>query len=133
MWESDPVVAMRAADAVEKISLQKPALLAPFAGELLGLMAEAEQPELRWHLALLAPRLPLTSVERVRAAAHLRRYLAGRSSIVRTFALQALADLSAHDPALRDEVVELLHNAARSGTAAMKARARKLLKQLGLH
>ena len=131
MWSEDPVVAMRAADAVEKITLQKPALLAPFKAELLGLMNDAEQIELRWHLCLLAPRLPLTIADRARVTARLRAWLDNdRSAIVRTFALQALVDLSGHDEALRDETVELLHAATRTGTAAMKARARKLLKQL---
>jgi hypothetical protein len=131
MWSDDPAVAMRAADAVEKITLQKPALLAPYKAELLGLMSEAEQIELRWHLCLMAPRLPLTPSERQRVIKRLRVWLEeDRSAIVRTFALQALADLSAQDADLREETVELLHAAARTGTAAMKARARKLLKQM---
>ena len=130
LWSPDPVLAMRSADATEKISAQKPELLAPHKSELLGLMSEATQQEIRWHLCLMLPRLPLNVAERRRVAGRLREYLEDRSAIVRTFALQALADLAADDEELREEVVELLHQAARSGTAAMKARARKLLKRL---
>ena len=130
LWDEDPVVRMRAADAAEKVSAKKPRLLDRYKSELLGLLAEAEQIELRWHLAAMIPRLRLTSPERQRAAAALQRYLEDRSSIVKTFALQGLADLARNDPGLRRQVVELLENSLRSGTAAMKARARKLLKLL---
>jgi len=129
MWHEDAVIRMRAADAAEKASSSKPALLAPFKAELLSLMKEAQQQELRWHLCAMVPRLPLTPNERHTAAAWFREYLNDRSSIVRTFALEALYDLAEHEPSLRDEVSELLHAALQSGTAAMKARARKLLKK----
>ena len=129
MWHDDPVVRMRAADAAEKASSLRPTLLGPFKAELLSLMNEARQQELRWHLCAMVPRLPLAPSERHTAAAAFRDYLNDRSSIVRTFALQALYDLAQQEPSLRDEVVELLHAALKSGTAAMKARARKLLKQ----
>jgi len=127
LWSGDSLVRMRAADAVEKISRQKPEILRPYKKELLGLMQEAEEKEARWHLAAIAPRLPLNAGERAIAVAALKNYLDDRSSIVRTFALQALSDLAEDDKALRLEVVEFLHRAARAGTAAMKARSRKLL------
>ena len=49
---------------------------------------------------------------------------------MRTFALQALADLAEQAPDLLPEVIELLHEAVRAGTAAMRARSRKLLLRL---
>jgi hypothetical protein len=57
-------------------------------------------------------------------------YLDDRSSIVKTSALQGLADLAQHDASLRPKVLELLRASTRNGTAAMKARSRKLLLQL---
>src|SRR5271155_3435209 len=88
LWHDDPVIRMRAADAAEKVSAKKPRLLDRYKAELLGLLAEAEQIELRWHLAAMVPRLRLTAPERRRAAKTLQRYLDDRSSIVKTFALQ---------------------------------------------
>jgi hypothetical protein len=129
LWDENPVVRMRAADAAEKASAKKPRLLDRHKPELLGLLAEAEQIELRWHLAAIVPRLRLTAPERQRAAAALLRYLEGRSSIVKTFALQGLADLARNDANLRRRVKHLLEEAAQSGTPAMRARARKLLKK----
>jgi hypothetical protein len=132
LWHDDPVVRMRAADAAEKVSAKKPRLLDRYRRELLGLLAEVEQIELRWHLAAMIPRLRLTPAERQRAAASLHRYLEDRSSIVKTFALQALADLAQHDANLRPKVKILLEDALHSGTPAMRARARHLLRKYPL-
>jgi hypothetical protein len=60
----------------------------------------------------------------------LSNYLEDRSSIVKTCALQGLADLAQDDPSTRPKVLEILREAARSGTPAMKARSRKLLIRL---
>ena len=130
LWNKDPIVRMRAADAAEKVTVARPELLNPHRQELLGLLAEAEQIELRWHLALMVPRLELTSPERQRAAESLQRYLENRSSIVKTFALQGLADLARRDASLRELARRTCEESLRTGTAAMKARARMLLKDL---
>ena len=126
----DPLVRMRAADAAEKVTRAAPKLLEPHKDELLALMAETEEQELRWHLAVMVPRLSLNSTERQRAASSLKRYLQARSSIVKTFALQGLADLAQDDPAIRTSTLKVLREASRSGTPAMKARSRKLLNHL---
>jgi hypothetical protein len=128
LWHDEPIVRMRAADAAEKVSARTPRLLDRYKSPLLGLLAETDQIEVRWHLAQMIPRLRLTSAERRRAAAALRQYLDDRSSIVRTWSLNALAELSQHDASLCSETKRLIEQALRSGTAAMKARARHLLK-----
>ncbi len=130
LWSKDPLVRMRAADAAEKVSRENPELLQPHKHELLSLMAETEEQELCWHLAAMVPRLSLTSRECQCAAAQLRNYLESRSSIVKTSALQGLADLAKIDPDLRPQTIKILRKAARSGTPAMKARSRKLQHRL---
>ena len=130
LWSENPVLRMRAADAAEKVSAKKPRLLDRYKAELLGLLAEAEQIECRWHLALMVPRLRLTTPERQRAAAALQHYLDDRSSIVKTFALQGLTDLARNDFALQSKLKQLLEAAVQTGTPAMRARAGKLLKRL---
>jgi HEAT repeat protein len=129
LWDENPVIRMRAADAAEKVSAKKPRLLDRHKPELLGLLAETEQIELRWHIAAMIPRLRLTPAERQRAVTTLQRYLDDRSSIVKTFALQGLADISRNDANLRAKVKQILEEAAHSGTPAMRARARHLLKK----
>jgi hypothetical protein len=130
MCDQDALVRMRAADAAEKVSSQKPKLLQPFKAELVGLLAETKEHELRWHLAQMIPRLSLTAAERVHAASTLRTYLDDRSSIVKTFAMQGLADLAVADEKLLPSTMELLDRLTRTGTPAMRARGRKLLGQL---
>jgi hypothetical protein len=76
------------------------------------------------------PRLALSGPERERAAAALQHYLEDCSSIVKTLALQGLADLARQDARLREPAKRILEESLRTGTAAMKARARKLLKEL---
>jgi hypothetical protein len=127
LWSEDPLVRMRAADAAEKVTRKNPELLQPYKGELLGLMAETDQQELRWHLAAMVPRLLLNAKQRNLATSLLVGYLDDRSSIVKAFALQGLADLAQDDPSIRPGVIEILRQATRTGTAAMKARSRKLL------
>jgi hypothetical protein len=129
LWSEDPLLRMRAADAVEKVSVSKPELLNLFKAELLGLAEEATQAELRWHFALMLPRLPLSITERERVRCTLRRYLTDRSSIVKTFALQGMAELASGDATSWAEAIDLLERACRRGTPAMKARSRQLLKQ----
>ena len=130
LWSDDPLVRMRSADAVEKVTRKHHELLQPFKKELLGLMTETQEQELRWHLAAMVPRLTMNPRERQAAIASLSLYLKDRSSIVKTFALQGLADLAQGEPSMRPKVIETLREATRSGTPAMKARSRKLMLQL---
>jgi len=130
LWSKVPLIRMRAADAAEKATRSNRKLLQPYKRELLGLMAEAIEQELRWHLAAMVPRLELNAKERQRATFLLNGYLDDRSSIVKTSALQGLADFAQDDPQIRPSVIEVLREATRNGTPAMKARSRKLLSRL---
>ncbi len=130
LWDEDPGVANRAADALERASYHQPALPGLWKDSLLGLLAEAEQNKLRWNLALIVPRLTLTTPECRRAASILRTYLQDKSSIVKTCALQGLAGLTRQDRSLLPEVVDQLRIHGRSGTPAMRARGRILLQRL---
>lgn len=127
LWSEDSLVRMRAADAAEKVTRQHPEWLRRYKREILGRMAEAEEIEVQWHLAAMITRLPLTRGERKEAAGQLTRYLESRSSIVRTSALQALVEISRGHAEMRPRVREILREALRTGTAAMRARSRKLL------
>jgi HEAT repeat protein len=130
LWSESPLVRMRAADASEKVTRNRRELLQPYKVELLGLMVETEQQELRWHLAAMVPRLLLSTKELKLATSLLVGYLEDRSSVVKTFALQGLADLAQEDPSMQAGVIEILRQATRAGTPAMKARGRKLLLRL---
>lgn len=126
----DPIIRMRAADAVEKASSRDHQLLQPYKREILKSIAAIPQQEVRWHVAQMIPRLQMSRAERDHAVSILFDYLEDKSSIVRTFAMQALADLAQSDPRLRNRLKPVLEFLTSTGTPAMRARGRKLLKML---
>jgi hypothetical protein len=75
-------------------------------------------------------RVQLSKPERKRVAAILYDYLDDASSIVRTFSMQALADIAARDVELRRDIVPLLERLTRTGSPAMRSRGTKLLARL---
>ena len=132
MFDEDEIVRMRAADVVEKVTVQTPRLLQPFKAGFLARLPAIRQPEVRWHAALMPPRFDLSREERDTVALPvLRGYLLCKSRIVQTFALQALADFARGDVLLRPEVTRLVEQAVQTGSAAVKSRARRLLPELG--
>jgi hypothetical protein len=130
LWDEDPGVSSRAADALERVSYHLPSILESWKAPLLGLLAEGTHKKLRWNLALIVPRLALTIPECRSVAETLQSWQQDASSIVKTCALQGLADLTRQDPSLLPSVVDLLRIHGRTGTAAMRARSRILLNRL---
>jgi hypothetical protein len=94
---------------------------------LLEAGARCVQKEVRWHLAQMLPRIRWNRMEQRRARRILIGYLRDSSSIVKTFAMQALADLTVQAPTLRPYVLRRLKEATARGSPAMRARGRKLL------
>jgi hypothetical protein len=130
MLGDDPVVRMRCADAVEKITATHPEYLQPYKEDLIEQVAPIDQQEVRWHVAQMIPRLEWSREERAVAVEILVRYLKDKSKIVKTFAMQALADLAEEDLDLRAQVVELLEERMQTGSPAMQSRGRKLLARM---
>jgi HEAT repeat protein len=134
LWDEDQGVACRAADVLERITRSPSKALktavARYKVELIGLLSDATFPKVRWNLALTLPRLELTVPECRRIAAALKTWLDDSSSIVKTAALNGLAELTRQDSDSLPEVVDLLRLKGRSGTPAMRARSRILLNKL---
>ncbi len=133
MLNEDPLVRMRAADAVEKITREHPEYLQPYKTDLVKHVAALKQQEVRWHAAQMIPRLVLNEEERRDSAEILFGYLEDDSKIVQTNALQALVDLSAGDAVLHQKVIKVIEKLTKTGSAAVKNRALKLLKELEAH
>jgi HEAT repeat protein len=131
LTHDDPVIRMRAADALEKVSAERPAILRPHKQHILAVAAESDQQEVRWHMAPLFIRMNLSPAQRAAAVEILLDYLRDKSGIVRTYAMEGLADLSIQDAALKSKVLPLLAKLTEIGTPAMRARGRKLLARLG--
>lgn len=128
--DDDPRVRMRAADAAEKITVRRPDLLQPYKQVLLTQIASIPQQEVRWHVCQMLPRLKLTRAERRRAFAQMQSWLTDKSGIVRAFAMQGLADLAQQDETLKPTALETIRAAVGNGTPAMRARGKRLLKEL---
>ena len=130
MLVEEEVVRMRAADAAEKLTVDNPGLLAPFASRLLGEVAQVDQQEVRWHVAQMIPRLDLTRHEHATAVRILTSWLDDTSNIVKTFSMQALADLANDDAKLRARVITTIESMTTEGSPAVNNRGRKLLAKL---
>jgi hypothetical protein len=126
----DPLIRMRSADVLEKVTGRHPEWLQPHKRLLLNEIAAIEQQEVRWHVAQMMPRLKMTRRERAKAVKTLERYCEDESRIVKTFSMQALADIALENPNLVPTVVALIKELTRTGSAAVANRGRKLLAKL---
>lgn len=130
LLSDDPVIRMRSADAVEKVTAIHPEYLVSHKQTLLNTLARVEQPEVRWHVAPMLARLSLSETEQKMVVDLLLSYTRDRSSIVKTMAMQALYDLSERYEMLQPAVRTHLEELVAIGTPAMKARGKKLLARL---
>ncbi len=87
----------------------------------------AEDMRVRWNLVIVMGRLPLEGRERGAVVDWLFERLGDESGLTRTFCMQALWSLSEGDAKLRWRVLGVVRRFAETGTAAMRARATKLL------
>ncbi len=60
----EPVLRMRCADVVEKVTVQYPEYLVPYKRNLINEVSKINQQEVRWHVAQLFSRLELTQNDR---------------------------------------------------------------------
>jgi hypothetical protein len=74
--------------------------------------------------------LKLSKNERAVVIETLSGYLHDKSSKVRMFSMQALANLAMEEAILRPQVIALLEESLRTGNATTKNRGRKLLESL---
>lgn len=118
---------MRASDAIEKITRERPELLQPYKRIFLNEISKIEQKEVRWHTAQILPRLNLTKREKEKVYAIMLLFLQDKSSIVRTFAMQALVDIVLQDNSFFKKVHKIISELSQTGSPAMRSRGKKLL------
>ena len=130
LTDTDPVVRMRAADVIEKVTTRRPELLNDHKKEVISILETADQQEVCWHMAQMAPRLQYSKDEKKRVVSALKNNLSHKSKIAQTFAMQALADLSEDDEELQNEVIVIIRNKQKTGSPALRSRARMLLEKI---
>ncbi len=134
IFHHERALVMRAADAVEKITESNRSYLEPHKTQLLAILDGAEHKELKWHIAQLLPRIPLTRQE-IDHVWHKLTYWAlnrNESKIVRVNALQGLCDLSGTFPKFRKDYDQTVQALEREQIPSLQARIRKL-KRIGSH
>ena len=131
MLNDDPLIRMRSADALEKVSSKHPEYLKPYKTRLISEVSKIKQQEVRWHVAQMFSRLEINNRERDRIIKILLSYIdTSESKIVKTFSMQTLADLAKRDEAIRPQIIKILKNLVRTGSPAMKNRGNKLINKL---
>ncbi len=130
LWEAvpftDPLVQIRAVDALEKVSVSDPEVLVGHELEILEELPRSQAAEIRWHVGLLAPRLRLDSAQVTVAAAVLERLLDDRSRLAQVNALDGLVRLAEQHPELGDRADAAMTRAANSPHASVRARVGRL-------
>lgn len=95
LYHGDSRFVLRAADAIEKISVTKPGYLDKHKKAILNLCSKVNEIGLQWHLALLLPRLKLTDKEFEYAWTMLTGWVLDKfnSRIVRVNSIQGLFEM----------------------------------------
>lgn len=127
------LIAMRSADAIEKLTITHTDWLLPFKKTLNSLVITAKQKEVRWHLCQIITRLELKLSERKELIEQFKLYLNDQSKIVITFTMQTLVDLAGNDKQLIHEIFPLIEELTLKGSPAMRSRGKKLLVKLRSH
>lgn len=127
----DPVIRMRSADAIEKVSVKHPEYLQPFKSKLINHLSKIEQQEVRWHVAQMFSYIETSKIERNKIIKILLSYIeTDESKIVKTFSMQTLADFAEKDEQIKPRMINLIKGMIKNGSPAIISRGKKLLKQL---
>jgi len=103
MQSQSEAAAMRAADCLEKFSRHNSYQLYELKDDLINILVNVPQKEVRWHLAQILPRLKLSPDDLMTASTIWFHdfYHSTTSSIVRTESLQAIFNIRNHYPTIK--------------------------------
>ena len=128
LFHADRKVAMRAADAIEKITITNPSFIKQHKKKLLALFDNDNEIEMKWHLAQIIPRLELTKNERLKVWNILFAWAKDKngSRIVRTNAIQSLHALLPYLKENNHQFMQLISSVYQENIPSINARIRKL-------
>lgn len=130
LYHPDRLVVMHAADAIEKLTISKPHYLKKHKKKIIDLFNGAKNKELKWHLALLIPRLPLNALEFGKAWDSLTMWAKDKanSRIVRVNAFQSLFEMTKQEPELREDLYLTFLELEQENIPSINARIRIIRK-----
>lgn len=119
---------MRAVDCVEKLTRNSPEWLLPHKQQLLAVMHGHDHKEIKWHIAQLLPRVPLSRQELESVWYMFSFWVRNKneSKIVRANALEGLAILSKSYPGNANELSDVVRKLRSESIPSLQARIRKL-------
>lgn len=128
LFHTDRKVVMRAADAIEKITLTHPEYLQPHKNKVLTLCRDAGHIELKWHLSLLVARLTLNKKETENICRVLAEWATHKkeSRIVRVNAFQALFEIAKTNKTVQVILEKCIALVEKENIPSLNARIRKL-------
>lgn len=129
--DRDWLVSMRAMDLLEKFAHEHPDWVQPHKRLFVGPLADSEHWEIRLQIVRALPLLSWTARERKRVIEILRRDIDHPRKFVRAWALDSLETFARGDRALLLVVLRGLSSFERSGSQALKARARHIRRRIG--
>lgn len=128
LFHKDRLVIMRTADTIEKVTVKNQQYLRKHKREILELCKVAKDKELKWHLALLIPRLTLDNKEFSKAWFTLTSWAKdnANSRIVRVNSIQGLFEMEQQEKALENDLALTLSEIEKENIPSINARIRKL-------
>ena len=128
LFHKDRLIVMRAADSIEKITRINTQYLTKHKEGIFKLSGISKDKELKWHLALLIPRLPLDSKEFGKAWDILTMWAKDKtnSRIVRVNSIQSLFEMMKQRGELEKDFGLTLNEIEKENIPSINARIRKL-------
>lgn len=131
VFSGNRLVAMRAIDIVEKLLATKPLYIQSHKKEMFALIKANQHKEIKWHLALILPRIKLNKKEIGLVWQYLTAWSLDtfNSKIVRVNSVQGLFDLLKQEPLLKQDFLLTMQELEREQVPSINARIRILLKK----
>lgn len=131
MLLDDPIVRMRAADAIEKVSSIRPEYLQPFKDRLINEVSKIRQQEVRWHVAQMFSYLEVNKEERNKIIEILFSWIdSEKSKIVIVNSMQTLAKFGEKNKDIRVNVLRRIEEIIKTGSPAIVSIGKKLINKL---
>lgn len=127
-FHKDRLVVMRTADAIEKITIDHPEYLKDYKTEILNIFKQAEEKELKWHLAQIVSRVELNEKELGLIWKILTNWTLDpkESRIVRTNSVHGLFNLLSQYPELEQDFRLTIDQVTKENIPSINARLRIL-------
>ena len=128
VYSENRLMAMRAIDAIEKITLKNPKYLIGHNQDIIDLMINANDKELEWHLAILVTRIDLINPAFKKVWNLLEKWAKNRkeSKIVRVNSIESLYHLSQQDIDYKEDFKLIINEIKNENVPSINARLRKL-------